>query len=167
MMESIVTNLFNTLQKELDIYKGLFSLLKREEKLLTHISLDEFSDCLKAKEILILKMHTLEECRIQLTKTLAEKLRLPLKEITLSYLSHAMEEPFSSAFRSLKASFSSLVSDIKSVNKMNSQLLQHYLHIIQSSLSVLNGLVSPSPTYLDTGEFNHKDQKGRVIYGKI
>jgi len=166
-MESILNNLLDILKKEFDMYKALLSVLREERRLLTSVSLDKFNDCLKAKEDLMLRVSMLEESRMQLTKALAQKLNLPLEEVTLSYLSCAAEEPFSSAFKSLKAGFSSLTADIKDVNSINRQFLQRYLHIIQSSLSVLNRLISPNLIYLKTGQFSHKYQRGKVISGKV
>ncbi len=163
----LLDNLQTILLGEMDLYRELLLILQKEKEVMIDVSVDEIMKCIKEKETLALKLRMLEDSRIAVVKRLSDRLDIPEEDIKLSRLSEIVDEPYSSQFKRYSFDIRSLKRSIDEINQYNKEFIECSLASIRGSLSVLNLLNSPSPTYLQTGEVQGDEQNGKVFSTRV
>jgi flagellar biosynthesis/type III secretory pathway chaperone len=163
----LLDDLQTILLNEMDLYRELLSILKKEKDVIIELSVDEIMKCIKEKETLGLKLRMLEESRITIIKSLSDRLNIQEEDIKLSRLSEIVDEPYSSQFKRYSSDIRALIKDINEINRYNKEFIEHSLTSIRGSLALLNQLISPNLTYLQTGELECGEYNGKVFSAKV
>ena len=166
-MELLLTKFVGLLDEEIDLYESLLSILQKEKSAVVDSSLEKLIESSKEKENLFLKIRILEEQRPVILERLAQKLGQSTQSLTLTKLSHLVQEPYATRIRNCQSSFVSLVQSIQEINLANKALLNHSLELVRGSLSLLNDLMSSNQIYYRTGKMQLNDQSGKLLSGKI
>ena len=155
------------LNEEIGIYESLLMTLQKEKKSVIASNLKQLNESSKEKENQFLKIRILEEQRLTVLEKLAQKLGKPDQLLTLTELSHLLDDPYATRIRNCQSSFLSLAQSIQEINLSNRALLHHSLDLVRGSLSLLNDLIPSNPIYYRSGKIHTSDQAGRVLSGKI
>jgi flagellar biosynthesis/type III secretory pathway chaperone len=163
----LLDKFLNLLNEEIRLYESLLSTFQKEKKAVIDSNLKELNASGKAKENLFLKIRILEEQRLVFLESLSKLLGQPAQTLTLTVLSHQLEDPYATRIRNCQSSFLSLAQSIQEINLSNNALLHHSLNLVRGSLSLLKGLIPSHPIYYPSGKMHPSDQNGRVLSGKV
>ena len=166
-MDALLTELLGLLTREIELHRGLLSLLQKEKEFLVDLSTEELLENNKKKETSTLQIKMLEESRSSLITRLAQHCAVPAPELTLSKLVFLIEEPYRSALEGARSKLVSLLGSIQEVNRLNCLLVRDSLHYAQQSLNVLYRSSSPNPTYLVDGSMKGPSRFGGLLSKEI
>lgn len=167
-MNPLFFDLLNLMKEETGQHKELLDLLYRENRAMKNLSLEEMSKCSKLKETIVLKLRMMEELRLSLVEKIADYLEISKDEITLLKIARVVKTPLADEFRRCHQVLSSLVQDIREMNKKNKMFIEHSLESINGYLGLLNNLINPNPVYLSTGKFHKGNRTGnRMIHKEV
>lgn len=159
--------LLSLLQEEMKLYRELVIILKRERRDIVDLSLDKLYESIKEKETCILKLRILEERGSILLKAVFRKLNFSQENATISDLIGQVEEPYFSDLNICHSNLKKLANSISGINQENGRFIEHSLACTNSSLSLLNYLNSPNPTYLPSGQVKNGDKNIGAISKEI
>lgn len=165
-LEPMLTDLSDLLRREFDVYRSLLSLLQQERRIVVDCSIEELIHTNKEKENLVLKIRILEESREAILERLAEKLGLPLRELTLSKLEEKLGDPFVDQLRNLRSKLSAILQSIREVNEENRAFLQHSVDFVKGSLALIRYLTGSSPKYMASGALDGDRLNSRFVSEK-
>jgi len=159
-------DLLDLLKQEMEQYRKLLDLLKRERNAMIRLSLEEIEGCYKLKETIILKLRIMEESRLVLIDKIAGHLKISKEGITLLKISDIVKSPFSEEFKRCRKNLSCLIHDIAQMNRKNKVFIEDSLECINGHLTLLNDLINPNPVYLPSGKFNRENHFSNKILSK-
>lgn len=162
----MLTDLRDLLDRELDVYRSLLSLLQKERKIVVDCSIPELIQANKEKENLVLKIRILEQSREAIREDLAERMGLSPDELTLSTLEQRLKEPLATQLRTLRSKLSAILQSIREVNEENRVFLQHSADFVKGSLALIRYLTVSSPKYMASGALNGDRFDGRFVSEK-
>jgi flagellar biosynthesis/type III secretory pathway chaperone len=166
-MEHLLKELLGLLEHATELYQSLFGVVQQEKDAVVGLNLQQLNQACKAKDNLLLKLRILEEQREQLMDKLASELGCSPQEISLTQLSHWVEEPFAGMLRERSTDLLSLIQTLQEANQQNKTLLTHSLELIQGSYNLLNSAIAASPVYYRRGDIQNNRQAGKIVCGDI
>ena len=162
-----VDGLLKLLGEVISVYQELFSLLRRENKILRDISLDELLENNKKIETQILKVRILEESISKIFARVSDELSLPSKDLTLLKLSTFTKEPYSNKFINFHSRLAQLAEDIEALRQENEIFIKRSLNYIENSFSFLNSLINSDLTYIQEGTKKKSSNFKNLISQKV
>jgi len=150
-VERQLRDLSDVLDKELELYRSLLSLLQKERRTVVDCSIEDLIQINKEKENLVLKMRILEQSRQTLLKKIAEVMGIPPELLTLSVLEERLEEPLAKQLSALRSKLRAILQSIREANEENRVFLQHSVDFVKGSLDLIRHLTLTSPIYMPTG----------------
>ena len=166
-VDRLLAELITILNKEIELHKGLLSLLHKDRELLVDLCVEEIFENNKKKETCTLKIKMLEESRSLLINELSQHYAIPPRELTLSKIVSLVEEPHRSILDAARSTLTSLVKSIKEVNQGNSLIIKDSLYYFKRSLDFLHCASSASSTYVDNGKIKDPKRFGSLLSKEI
>lgn len=148
-MENVVHGLASVLEKQIQSYGELNTLVLEERKALVSNDLKALSHVTSDMRALIAFLNLLEVERADLAKELAG--RLNLSEPTLPSIAARLDEPESKTLLQLRDRAKEALSEVQRHARTNGEMLEYCAGLVDS---ILRGLVEPEPsggTYGSTG----------------
>jgi flagellar biosynthesis/type III secretory pathway chaperone len=136
------TAIENILAEQVETYKVLHDLLKKERTSLVNIEAEKLEEISKEKDTVIMRLRLLEEERQRLTKKFVEENDF-IGEISLQELGTLTGN---SVFMELRSRLLSLLQSIEEMNKFNSTLIDRSLNYIKTSTSFITTLTKEETT---------------------
>ena len=150
-----------------ELYQSLLTVLDKEKNAVIAANLEKLNEAGKIKDNLLLKLRILEEQRIHLSEQLADHLDRPLTELTLTKLSQWVQEPYAHQLKRCRSRLLTLLTKIQELNEHNKALFSHSIDLVKVSVNLLNNLMTLSPVYFRSGNIEHRNQTGKILYDEI
>lgn len=122
------------LKEQINAYKMLLDLLKKERVCLVEINTDLIEEISKEKDTVVMRLRLLEEERIRLMKKYAEDNGI-MKIINLEDLARLTGDDH---FSELRSQMLSILQSIDEMNKFNSMLIDRSIKYISTTTSFFN-----------------------------
>jgi len=151
-MELLLDDLQKLLHKQIDLYKKLYLILRREHNIILSASIDDLHANNKKKEVAILQIKLLDESCAKLIEKLCRHQQGSPAELIEQLLSRD-DNPQVEPLRTSYATLRSVVRKVRELNTSNERLIRGSLRAIMSSISFLTQCAeSGIPCYENSGQ---------------
>lgn len=161
-MSSLVSQLIEVINRESVCLEKFLTLLSEEQEFLVKNDVDSLRRSIEEQEKTIQDARKLEEARIKLTDSLAEKLKIDKGEINMSKLIELVEESYSTKLRELQSTLSSLYAKLERKRRKNEFLIKQSMKYVNKSIKIFLGLEGKDPSYSVSQQKNKKVQSEKV-----
>jgi len=158
-----IDSLLTILQKEEHLYRELFSLLLKEQEILSRPTYETLMKNNAEKETLALKARMLEEIRMGLVKKIADGLGIAVSEINLTCLSRYVMGEKKKELARLRTEFTHLIQAINEINEKNKVLISYSLTYVQNSFHFITNLLAAGKEYRETGRLKTSGISGKFV----
>ena len=166
-MEILLNELLELLEDEIEIFRSLLPVFKKEKEAVLASDLNELNKILAEKEKLLFHMRSLEKKRTHVMNKLAESLEVLPDELTLTKLAQSVKEPYSIHLKNCGLQLLKLTQNISHANTGNKSIFAHSLNFVKSALTLLQNIIAPGQVYHRTGKVQSGNQGGKVLSGEI
>lgn len=152
-MNNLMEDLQKLLQKQIELYKKLFFVLRREHEIILSSSVEDLNNNNKKKEVVILQIKLLDESCSKLITKIYRLLPADSGPASLPHLMESNNDPALHPLKSCYATLLSVVQKVRDINTHNERLIKGSLRAIMSSISFLAARASSgSPLYENRGQ---------------
>jgi len=166
-MEILLKELLQLLEDEIEIFRSLLPVFKKEKGAVLTSDLNELNKTLAKKEKLLFNMRSLEKKRTHVMNKLAESLAVLPDELTLKTLALSVKEPYSIRLKNCSLQLLKLTKNIGNANNANKSMFAHSLNFVKGALTLLQNIIAPGQVYHRTGKVKATHHGGKVLSGEI
>ena len=166
-MEILLNELLELLEDEIEIFRSLLPVFKKEKEAVLASDLNKLNKALAEKEKLLLNMRSLEKKRTHVMNKLAESLEVLPDELTLTKLVQSVKEPYSIRLKNCSLQLLKITKKISNANTSNKSMFVHSLNFVKGALALLQNIIAPGQVYHRTGKVQAGNQGGKVLSGEI
>ena len=166
-MEILLKELLKLLEDEIEIFRFLLPICRKEKKAVLASDLNELNKTLAKKEKLLFNMRSLEKRRTHVMNQLSEALELSPDELTLKKLARSVQKPYSTRLKNSGLELLKLAKNISNANNANKGIFAHSLNIVKGALTLLQNVIAPGQVYHRTGKVQADHHSGKVLSGEI
>jgi len=166
-MEILLKKLLKLLEDEIEIFRSLLPVFKKEKKAVLTSDFKELNKALEKKEKLLFKMRSLEKKRTQVMNKLEKSLELSPGELTLKKLAQSVKKPYSIRLKNCSLQLLKLTKKIGKANNANKGMFAHSLNFVKGALTLLQNIIAPGQVYHRTGKVKATHHGGKVLSGEI
>jgi flagellar biosynthesis/type III secretory pathway chaperone len=166
-MELLLKELLELLEDEIEIFRSLIPVFKKEKEAILASELNELNKASAQKEKLLFNMRSLEKKRTHVMNKLAETLEVLPDDLTLTKLAQSVKEPYSIRLKNCGLQLLKLTKNISSANTGNKSMFTHSLNFVKGALTLLQNIIAPGQVYQRTGKVQSGNQGGKVLSGEI
>jgi flagellar biosynthesis/type III secretory pathway chaperone len=166
-MELLLKELLELLEDEIEIFRSLLPVFKKEKEAILASELNELNKASAQKEKLLFNMRSLEKKRTHVMNKLAETLEVLPDDLTLTKLAQSVKEPYSIRLKNCGLQLLKLTKNISSANTGNKSMFTHSLNFVKGALTLLQNIIAPGQVYQRTGKVQSGNQGGKVLSGEI
>jgi len=156
-MDGLLAELAAVLGREIDLYRQLLTLIRRERGRIIKGELARLTEVVRKKEALARELTQLEVSRMSLLDRLAWELGEPAGTLTLLRVAERAAGETGDGFRELLREFRGLIGRLVAANEVNRNLLDRSLEFVQGSLALFRTVATTAPTYGATGRLGTTD----------
>ena len=150
-MDSLFLDLATVLQREIDQYRRLHTLLRRERGRIVKGEWGTLTEMVQAKETVVEELAQLASSRRALLERVAVRLDEPVAGLTLARLVQVAPEDARPVLARLLEEFRGVVGRLVAANEVNRMLVDRSIEFVQGSLSLFRTIVSQATTYGSDG----------------
>ncbi len=154
-----INELMDILEREIRIYEELLKVSKDKTEIIAKGKITELDNITKIEQALILNMGKLEAFREKIVNDLSKELRTNPWDLTISELFRYLDKDQTQRFEAYKTKLLSTISEIKTINELNSKLIQNSIDYINFSVNVLSSVPEENNNYGNTGNTNEGKKK--------
>lgn len=147
-----VNELIDILGRETGIYEELLKISKDKTELIVKGKVDELDEITKLEQNYIADIGKLEYLREKTVKALTETLGVNHSDITISELIKHLNKDNAKELEECKKNLIDIIEEIKSVNELNSKLIQNSIDYINFSINILSSVPETNNNYGNTGD---------------
>ncbi len=147
-LSSVLSDLCELIEREIEAFNWLMSLLKEQKRIIGDGELEGFKENLMRQEETIAKARFLKQDRINKMKTIALKLSIPSEGLTMIKLIQSVQEQYSSRLKELRDTLITLAGRINWVTKDNRYLIERSLNTVDKNLKIIVGAAEKNHLYL-------------------
>jgi len=162
-LHSQVSQLIEVINKEVLCLEKFLALLSEEQKFLVEDEVGFLRKSIEEQEKTIWEARKLEETRIKLTDSLAEKLKIDKGEVKLSKLIELVEESYSTKLRELQSTLTTLYTKLERQRKKNEFLIKQSMKYVDKSMKIFLGLERKDPGYSISLKERNKVTSEKVV----
>lgn len=163
-LKSLYQSLLSILKKEIEVYEELHTTMVHERKVLARPSIDELCESNSKKETCILKARMLDEARMSLMRKIAGLCNIGKEDVNISTLLSYAGDSHRRELKESQSALRSLIMSLSEFNEGNKTLINSSLFYVRNSIDFINNLISPSSTYMNTGQMNMGKVSGKMVY---
>lgn len=154
----IVQPLIDGIEHLLQLHRDLLTLAKQKKGILIQGDMTALQQLLKEEEQLVRKVQVAEKERIDKGQEVAEKLAIPLQDLTLSkLLDMAKGNPLLQArLQQIDKEFPTIVQHLQQQNQQNGQLIEQSLQFIEQTLDLIIHNDPDEPAHVSRSFFDTK-----------
>lgn len=153
------------LEKMLAVYQAILTLSKEKRAVLVAADGKKLEQITKQEEILILNAGKLDARRAFIVKELGAALELAGDDLTIEKLSKKADPVYAGRLKDIKNDFDKTIAELTSLNRTNSQLIQHALNFVNYNINILVQNQS-GPTYAPKGRTEDKPAPPRALFDR-
>jgi flagellar biosynthesis/type III secretory pathway chaperone len=166
-MNHLLDKLIGVLTHATELYQSLLGVVQNEKDAVVGLNLKQLNEACKAKENLLLKLRILEEQRQQVMARVADQLGCSSQGLTLTRLSHEVDETYSRRLRDRSTDLLALIQTLQEATQQNKSLMSHSMQLIQGSRTLLGNLMVANPIYYRSGSMDSGNHPGRLLSGDV
>ena len=164
---TLLEELLGLMEKQRGLYVSLKSALFTEKQQIVNMDLKGLAETGQFKEGLLVELQRLEKDRVHLMKDLSALLQVSFQDMTVGRLMTFSHGYYKNRIEKLRDKLLKLAGQIKQMNLLNKQLVQHTLELIKGSYSFLSQLATPDPVYQSSGGLRLRHQPGKFLSNNI
>jgi flagellar biosynthesis/type III secretory pathway chaperone len=153
-MQTLVEELTTIVCQEIDHYRRLLGLVRRERGLIVRGQLVGLIEMTRQKEALTSTLAQIERSRSSLLARLAPALDHEAGTITLGQAAALLHGEYGEALRVLVTEFRSVIGQCVAAHDVNRTLLDRSMALVQGALEIFCPVVDGPPSYGTGGRFN-------------
>jgi flagellar biosynthesis/type III secretory pathway chaperone len=150
-MEALLAELTALLRDEIEQYRRLLLLVRRERSRITKGELPGLTQLVRKKELIAHDLASLEASRSSLLERLAEALGEEPADLTLARVARLVPGDLGEGLQALLVEFRGVVGHLIAANDINRDLLDQSLAFVRESLALFRTVANASPTYGKNG----------------
>lgn len=159
-----VDNIINILKEEYGYYKDILEMSKSKKKIITEGKVAELDKIVKLEQNMILNIGQLEKKREEEVSKLCGILGVKNEKITVSEISKYIQEEQKKELEKVQSELLEILSELKSVNDINGQLLEQSLEYIDYSINLISGAgMETGSLYEDIGRGKNRSSKKNIF----
>jgi flagellar biosynthesis/type III secretory pathway chaperone len=146
-MRTLLTELATLLQQEIDRYRHLLTLVRRERRGIVHGELAGLVGVVRKKEAATRDLEQVEAARVCLLQRIAIVSGRGEESLTLARVIEMAPEDLKGTLADLLAEFRGVVGLLIAANDINRELLDKSLEFVHGSLALFHTVGANPPTY--------------------
>lgn len=150
-MQALLADLTALLREEIEQYRRLLLLVRRERNRITKGELPGLTQLVRKKELIAHDLASLEASRASLLEHLAAALGEEPAGLTLARVARLAPGEMGEVLQALLVEFRGVVGHLIAANDINRDLLDQSLAFVRESLALFRTVASTSPTYGKNG----------------
>jgi flagellar biosynthesis/type III secretory pathway chaperone len=163
-----VDNIISILKEEYGYYKDILELSKSKKKIITEGKVGELDKIVKLEQNMILNIGQLEKKREEEVSKLCSILGVKHDKITVSEIAKVIQEEQKNELEKVQSELLEILSELKSVNDLNGQLLEQSLEYIDYSINLIAGSgMETGSLYEDIGKGKNRSSKKNIFDTKV
>lgn len=148
------------LDKLLQLYRYLLSVVQKEESILISSHLENLKESNKAKEKMIQKISDMETELNTIYATLAKHLKINESKPSLLVLAqHTTEIEWKIKLENYHKVFEILLKDLTNMNRKNAQMIEAAQSYVQGAMDAIKDAIILPSTYEGSGKVEEKNKK--------
>ena len=166
--ESItMSNAYHTLDEvlaqKIALYAEIIEVMKEEWTSITEYSRENLEKALQCKEILLAKVHELNQKREEIVKTFAEKMESPHSAVTLKTIIGLKDNLWGERMAVHREKILEQIKTINEMNSANKQLINRSSLAMRKSMSWLYEVDTTYTPYYSNGKTSEPTMESRVV----
>ena len=162
-IQNLYDDLIRTLTQEIGAYGKLCNSFQTEKEALMKSSMEDLIEHNITKEACVRDVRMLEEERAAQADKIAGILDLEGETISLSTLIAYADDGRKAELEECRAELSLLAGTAQRMNEHNKLLLEFCLQHVTQSFELISNLLTPCPTYMQSGMMNGTNCQGHII----
>jgi flagellar biosynthesis/type III secretory pathway chaperone len=150
-MHSLFTELTALLRQEIEHYRRLLELVRRERNRIVQGNLSSLVELTQKKQAITTELAQLERSRQSLLDRLARELGEPAHTLTLAHVARRAPPEFAEVLNTLLSDFRGVIGRLVAGNDVNRSLLDRSLELVQGSLALFRTVMAANSTYDASG----------------
>jgi len=146
-MDQLFTDLVAILRQEIEQYRQLLALVRRERGYIVRGELTQLAKVVQKKGTVSEGLYHLAARRTSLLEQLAESMGEPVDKLTLARVTRIAPGRTGETLSALLGEFRELVGRLVTANEINRTLLERSLEFVRGSLNLFRTVASPGPIY--------------------
>ena len=162
--EALYTELNDTLENLVKVYRSLLDTVRREKEILVASKLDELNENNRTKDTILVRIRSIENSRMKCARDLAAHIGADIEQPRLlDIATHAASE-WQDRLRNMHSVLELLIRRVSEVNKQNEELVQAALATITGAMDEIRDGLKPKTTYARQGQIaNAKTEGGNLV----
>jgi flagellar biosynthesis/type III secretory pathway chaperone len=153
-MQTLLAELMAIVRQEIDQYRQLLALLRRERSRIVRGELAGLIEVVRRKEAITKDLATLEASRLSVLARLGPEVGAEESALSLSRLAALSPGEAGDTLRALLTEFRGVVGLLVAANDVNRTLLGRSLEFVQGSLEIFRTVATGPQTYGSGGRFH-------------
>lgn len=161
-----VDNLVQILDNLVKGYRALLDCVRGERELLVEARLEELQELNSEKEILLAKIHQIEEMRLRTLKELNYSYRLDGETPRLLDLARAVGGETGQRLRASHSALELILKRVQEINVGNAELAKNALRITQGAIDDIKKVIAPKNTYERRGKLQDQTAQASSLMSR-
>jgi len=163
-----VEELEKVLQQEIELYRTYAATLSKDSDLMATLKVEELEKSNKVKNTLLLKLKALDQARQNLVRQFAVAHQMSEENIRIADICERVSSAEAMRLKTLRDELQSIILELKGIQHSTISLAQTSLNWVNSTISSLHRLLSPTGTYNLQGKVARDEHfTGRVVVKQI
>lgn len=166
--ENLYTDLAETLESLVKVYRSLLDVVRREKEILVASKLEDLNENNKAKDAMLVKIRSLENHRGKQARDLAQAVGGDVENPRLLDIAIHCDPQWQDRLRNIHSVLELLVRRVSEVNKQNEELVQAALKNITGAMDSIREGLKPKATYARQGSIaQQKTDSGHLVKREV
>lgn len=162
--ETLYTDLNDTLENLVKVYRSLLETVRREKEILVASKLDELTENNKAKDAILVRIRSIENTRLKCARDLAVAIGADVEQPRLLDIANNCASEWQDRLRNMHSVLELLIRRVSEVNKQNEELVQAALSTITGAMNEIRDGLKPKATYARQGVVaSGKAEGGNIV----
>jgi flagellar biosynthesis/type III secretory pathway chaperone len=158
-MRQMIKDLTGLLLEQKNLLEKLLELSREEQRILVESKPELLEDIVRRELRELSKLGAIEKKRMALHKVIASELGLPEQDLTVSAIAEYAQPDEQEVVRWLQTELTALISEHKSLNDENRELIKAHLDYTDAMLDLMVGSEDPLNNFYDDGGKAATDRK--------
>lgn len=163
-----VNTVIEILGNEYDYYRDMLEMSKSKKKIIVEGKVAELDKIVKLEQNMIFNIGQLERKREEEVAKLCKALGLNSSRINIAELMQVLQPRQKEALEDIQGKLRGILSELKSVNDINGQLIEQSLEYIDYSINLVSGTgMETGSLYEDIGRNKSKQRDKNIFDTKV
>lgn len=163
-----VSSVIEILGNEYDYYKDMLELSKSKKKIIVEGKVAELDKMVKLEQNMIFNIGQLERKREEAVARLCKDMELNSGITNISELMQVLQPEHKKQLEDMQLKLRGILSELKTINDINGQLIEQSLEYIDYSINLLAGTgMETGSLYEDIGKNKNKQRDKNIFDTKV